>query len=89
MSHGRLEQLGDSPGPTLADNIGSSFDPLLRPGGMGCFFARDISTEEREFWYVPVPSGPMKTILLAKGRISNPIWSPDGGSLFFHPRGAR
>jgi oligogalacturonide lyase len=79
----RLEQLGNGAGPILADNIGSSFGPLLRPGGKGCFFVRDVSTEEREFWYTPLPGMPIKVILLAKGRISNPIWSPDGRSLFF------
>jgi Tol biopolymer transport system component len=39
---------------------------------------------EHEFWYVPVAAwsgGSPK--LLAKGRISNPLWSPDGGSLLF------
>jgi oligogalacturonide lyase len=81
VRHGRLEQL-DGAGP-LADNIGSSFGPLLRPGGNGCFFTRNASTEEREFWYAPLPGSLMKTMLLAKGRISNPIWSPDGRSLFF------
>lgn len=82
VRHGRLEQLGGA-ASTLADNIGSSSGPSIRPGGNGCFFARDVSTEEREFWYASLPGGPMKPILIAKGRVSNPIWSPDGRSLLF------
>jgi oligogalacturonide lyase len=82
VRNGRLEQLGGA-ASTLADNVGSSFGPLLRPGGKGCFFARDVSIEEGEFWYAPLPGAAMKPMLLAKGRLSNPIWSPDGHSLLF------
>jgi oligogalacturonide lyase len=82
VRNGRLEQLGGA-ASMLADNVGSSFGPLMRPGGKGCFFTRDVSTEEREFWYAPLPGTAMKPMLLAKGRISNPIWSPDGHSLLF------
>jgi oligogalacturonide lyase len=79
---GRLEQVGGMVS-MLADNIGSSCGPLVRPGGGGCFFARDISTEEREFWYASLNGAGNKPVLLAKGRISNPIWSSDGRSLLF------
>jgi oligogalacturonide lyase len=82
VRHGRLEQLGGA-ASMLADNVGSSFGPLMRPGGKGCVFARDVATEEREFWYAPLPGTTMKPMLLAKGPISNPIWSPDGHSLLF------
>jgi oligogalacturonide lyase len=82
VRHGRLEQLGNA-ASMLADKVGFSFDPLIRPGGKGCFFVRDVSTEEREFWYTPLPSEGVKPVLLVKGRISNPIWSPDGRSLLF------
>jgi Tol biopolymer transport system component len=85
VKQGRLEQIGGAALP-LADNIGSSCGPLVRPGGRGCFFARDVSTEsteEREFWYAPLLGQASKPVLLAKGRISNPIWSPDGRSLLF------
>jgi oligogalacturonide lyase len=82
VRNGRLEQLGGA-SSMLAENIGSSFGPLLRPGGKGCFFVRDVSAEEREFWYAPLGEATNKPILLASGRLSNPIWSPDGHSLLF------
>jgi oligogalacturonide lyase len=82
VKQGRLEQIGGA-ALTLADNIGSSCGPLVRPGGSGCFFARDVSAQEREFWYAPLVGQASKSVLLAKGRISNPIWSPDGRSLLF------
>jgi oligogalacturonide lyase len=56
---------------------------ILRPGGSGCLFGRETSAEEREFWYVPLNRPQGKTILLAKGRISSPCWSPDGKSVLF------
>ncbi|MFL6351852.1 MAG: TolB family protein [Bryobacteraceae bacterium] len=82
VRNGQLQQLARA-ASTLADNIGSSFGPLLRPGGAGCFFLRDVSTDEREFWYAPLRDATSKPIVLAKGRVSNPIWSPDGRSLLF------
>jgi oligogalacturonide lyase len=82
VRNGRLEQLGGATS-MLADNIGSSFAPLIRPGGKGCFFVRDVSAEEREFWYVSLAGATAKPAMLVKGRLSNPIWSPDGGSLLF------
>lgn len=82
VKQGRLEQLGGT-ALTLADNVGPNFGPLIRPGGRGCFFARDASTGEQEFWYAPLSGAPAKPILLAKGRVSNPIWSPDGRALLF------
>jgi oligogalacturonide lyase len=56
---------------------------VVRPGGSGCLFGREASTEEREFWYVPLNRPQRKTILLARGRISSPCWSPDGKSVLF------
>jgi oligogalacturonide lyase len=55
----------------------------LRPGGSGCLFGRETSMEEREFWYVPLNRPQGKAVLLAKGRISSPCWSPDGKSVLF------
>jgi oligogalacturonide lyase len=81
VKQGRLEQLGAA--SVLADNVGSSLGPLMRPGGEGCFFARDLSSEEQGFGYVPLIGVTRKPILLATGRISNPIWSPDGRTLLF------
>ena len=54
----------------------------VRPGGGGCLFSRIVSEDLREFWYASVDSR-SKPVLLAKGRISSPAWSADGGSLFF------
>jgi oligogalacturonide lyase len=81
VKKGRLEQLGAA--LTLAENVGSSVGPLMRPGGTGCLFARDLSSEERQFWYAPLTGAVSKPILLATGRLSNPIWSPDGRALLF------
>ncbi len=77
-----LQQLGGA-GLTLTGEFGPCSNPMMRPGGRGCFFALEVSSDEREFWYAPLNSAESKPILLAKGRVSNPIWSADGGSLFF------
>ena len=85
IRRGRLEQLGSALGSTggLVAEGATSFC-LLRPGGKGCAFGRAGSDGQQEFWYAPLPSllgG--KEVLLAKGRVSNPMWSPDGRGLFF------
>lgn len=75
---GHLEQL--SSGAALATGIAPWC--ALRPGGRGCAFTRHADIpQEQEFWYAPIPAA--SPVLLAKGRISNPIWSPDGSSLLF------
>jgi oligogalacturonide lyase len=81
VRHGRLQQLG-SAGLALADNVSSSLGPLMRPGGKGCLFAREPS-EERQFWYVEFTGAASKPLLLAKGPVWNPLWSPDGRALLF------
>lgn len=79
VRNGRLEQL-NVPQATLAEDVSSWC--LVRPGGKGCLFGRGASADEREFWYVSLPySVDVKARLLARGRISNPFWSPDGQSL--------
>lgn len=79
VRQGRLEQLNAGQG-TLAEN--ASPWCLTRPGGTGCLFGRDVSANEREFWYAPLPGRVgAKPVMLAKGRITNPFWSPDGQSL--------
>ena len=77
----RLEDLNRGIWPS-ADHLSSASRVLLRPNGSGCFFSRDLAPGEREFWYAPFPPG-SKPTLLARGRISNPFWSPDGHSLLF------
>ena len=76
----RLELAGETTGVTLAEGV----DGLCvgRPGGMGCVFARNGTSGEQEFWYVPTQ--PAATpIRLASGAISNPVWSHDGSQLLF------
>jgi len=85
VKESRLEQLNGQAGP-LASGVASWC--ALRPGGTGCAFRRIASgapdATEQEFWYVPLPGVPAAPVkLLAKGRISNPLWSPDGGLLLF------
>lgn len=50
-------------------------------GGAGCLFTRDTGSSGREFWYAPANSS--SPVLLAKGRISEPFWSPNGLSVLF------
>lgn len=78
---GRLEQLTEHGSPLAAD-----VEPwcALRPGGMGCAFARRPSADGLELWYTAIPgASATPPRLLVKGRISNPLWSPDGKSLLF------
>lgn len=85
VRRGRLERL--TPGAAaLAEEVAPHC--LVRPGGNGCFFRRETAGTDREFWYAPFGAekpgaSPEKPTLLAKGRISNPFWSPDGQSLLF------
>lgn len=76
---GQLQLLHPTAVP-LAESV-AAFCPV-RPGGNGCLFLRETSAEEREFWYAPFSAG-NKPVLLAKGAISDPFWSPDGGSILF------
>ncbi len=79
VRRGRLEQL-NAGAPPIAEDVASPC--LIRPGGQGCFFARETSPSEREFWYAAFPTGSrVQPALLAKGSISNPFWSPNGQSL--------
>lgn len=75
---GRLELLSNPQRP-LAENINSWC--LVRPSGNGCVFGRDLPEDQREFWYISFASSKPSPTLLARGRISNPFWSPDGQSL--------
>lgn len=57
---------------------------LVRPGGNGCLFLREIAAKDREFWYARfTPEGDAKPVLLAKGAVTDPFWSPGGESLLF------
>jgi len=81
---GRLEQLNGKGSSALADNVAPWC--ALRPGGKGCAFGRAVPAhaDEQEFWYVPLAAGSgVRSMLVASGKISNPLWSPDGRSLMF------
>lgn len=78
---GRL-QLANAGAPVLAEDVAAFC--LVQPGGEGCLFIRQISREEREFWYVPLlAAGDPQPRLLAKGPIADPFWSPDRRSVLF------
>ena len=67
-------------GRSIADDVGPCC--LVRPGGDGCLFVRQESEEGREYWFTLL-SGQDRPVLLAKGRVSDPFWSPGGKSLLF------
>lgn len=74
-------QLSGKDQPVLAEDAAGPC--RVRPGGGGCLFSRAASDEDCEFWYASVDSARSKPVMLARGRISNPDWSADGGSLLF------
>ena len=82
IRHGNLQRLEDagSGEKTLATAAGKTC-LAQSGGGQGCLFTRDTGENEREFWYAA--SGTGKPVLLAKGSVSHPFWSPDGQSILF------
>lgn len=80
VRHGSLQRLADGAKEPLATQVGliCSAQPA---GGTGCLFSREFGSNECEFWYAGASGA--KPILLAKGAIANPCWSPDGGSVLF------
>lgn len=75
---GRLELLNAR--TAIAENVAPFC--VIRPGGMGCLFVREESPENKEYWLAPL-AGNGPPVLLAKGRIACPFWSPGGKSLLF------
>jgi oligogalacturonide lyase len=76
---GSLQWLDDT--RPIADHVAPFC--LMRPDGKGCLFLRESSPLDREFWYAPLAAaGHGKPVLLAKGAVSNPFWSPAGSLLF-------
>lgn len=74
---GRLEM--GAGGKSLAD--GAQGPCVPRPNGEGCLFVRPGDAEgERQFWLARPDGAP---VLVAKGPVSEPFWSPDGQSLLF------
>lgn len=79
MRDNRLEYLtGDRP-RLVAENV-SGFC-LARPHHTACLFIRELESEEREIWYAATDAAEAKPVLLASGRVSNPVWSADGSSI--------
>lgn len=77
----RLEYLSRS-GPLLAEDVADWC--LVGPGGAACLFRRELSPTESELWYTSLETNrTKKPVKLASGSISNPRWSPDGGSVLF------
>lgn len=77
----RLELLTRA-GDCLADNVESFC--LARPGGRGCFFLRQPGADNQEFCYAPFgPAEPATPRVIAKGAVTNPVWTPDGQALLF------
>jgi oligogalacturonide lyase len=81
VRHNCLMRLSD--GKTMAEGVNMPQIPV-RPGGGGCLFVRRTSNDEQEFWYAPFSAGRDEAPrVLAKGRIWNPFWNPNGTSLLF------
>ena len=77
-----LRRLADDAGDSML--VASGAGKICRAqtaAGQGCLFTRETGTAEHEFWYAP--AGTDKPVLLAKGAVSNPFWSPDGQSILF------
>jgi oligogalacturonide lyase len=78
VRRGRLQLL--NAGTSIAENV-TPFC-LMRPGVPGCLFLREDSPDTREYW-LAATTGQDKPVLLAKGRLGSPFWSPAGASLLF------
>jgi oligogalacturonide lyase len=76
----RLEMLSRGSAP-LAEDVENFC--LARPGGAGCLFLRAGGAEQREFWYAHTGPSPAKPILLAQGKVTNPLWTANGQALLF------
>jgi oligogalacturonide lyase len=79
VRQGRLETL-NSGSNVLAQDVENFC--LTRPGGAGCAFQKLTNSTQRELWYAPF-SAPGNPVLLARGKMANPVWAPDGKALLF------
>jgi oligogalacturonide lyase len=79
IRNSQLEYLTAGNARVLAENVSGYC--LARPGRKGCVFTRARSSGEREIWYVEADPPRDKPVLLASGRVSDPVWSVHGQSL--------
>lgn len=80
VRNSRLEYLAGGQARVIAKDV--SGDCLSRPHQTGCLFTRNVNPDEREIWYVETGATEVQPVLLARGRVSYPVWSADGGSIF-------
>jgi oligogalacturonide lyase len=80
VKNGQLTRVGD--GAVISKELGGATDLSVRPSGEGCFFQRGESADYRELWYISLKN-PEKPKLLAKGKIWNFVWNPNGASVLF------
>jgi Tol biopolymer transport system component len=76
---GQVQRIERSDFVTIASEAGAIC--VAQPGAKGCLFSREISAMDREFWYAAAGGG--KPVLLAKGSIADPFWTPDGQTILF------
>lgn len=81
VRNGQLEFLAEGQPRVIAEEV--SGDCLSRPRQSGCLFTRNLNSDEREIWYAQNEGAGKQPVLLAKGRVSNPVWSADGDSILF------
>jgi len=82
-SSGHLQRVENGETINLADAASPNGQTCLaQPHGGGCLFVR-MASSRRELWYASGNPSGAKPVLLAKGGVSSPCWSPDGQSLLF------
>lgn len=80
IKDGRVERLVAGATAPVAGNAAGA---IIRPGRNGCAFWRKDPGRGMEFWYASFPPQEANPKLLASGTVTNPIWAPQGDSLFY------
>jgi len=79
VKNGELRMPGTAAQP-LAKDVAAWC--LVRPGDSGCLFQRGSCDADGELWYAPMDVR-QKPLLIARGPLAGPVWSPDGSSVLF------